>query len=325
LAHIEVIPYEEKYREQWDKFVLSSNNGTMFHLQRFFDYHAPGKFKFRHLLFFIENRLIAVLPGGITAPGVYESPVGGSYGNFALHDLSFALCLELVDAFLDYCQAHGINDVSLTAAPIIYQKKFSQDIDYALLWRGFAYDCHYISSVIDMRDYGGSVLENFDKTTRSTVRKIRRAGLLRIEHNEDYESSYPILIKNKQKHNAKPTHSYEDLMRLKELMPERLQLFNAYLGETPIAGSLNFVANARVLLVFYNMLLYEYDEHHPMYVLTNEVVSWAHKNGFSYVDIGISQDTKAVNPMTPSMSLIEFKEHFDTRCVLRSTLRKRLQ
>ncbi|HET7152691.1 MAG TPA: GNAT family N-acetyltransferase, partial [Candidatus Kapabacteria bacterium] len=178
MSKIEVVPYEEKYREQWDAFVLGSNNGTMFHLQKFFDYHAPGKFRFHHLLFFREGKLIAVLPGGITAPGVFESPVGASYGNFALHELSFANCLDLVDAFEDYCKANGINDVSLTAAPIIYQKKISQDIDYALLWRGFNYDCHYISSVIDMREYDNDVLQNFDKTTRRTVRKIQREGEL---------------------------------------------------------------------------------------------------------------------------------------------------
>ena len=41
-----------------------SNNGTMFHLQRFFEYHVPGKFKFNHLIF-LENDQIAAVLGGI--------------------------------------------------------------------------------------------------------------------------------------------------------------------------------------------------------------------------------------------------------------------
>jgi hypothetical protein len=52
-----------------------------------------------------------------------------------------------------------------------------------------------------------------------------------------------------------------------------------------------------------------------------EVVKWATENGFKYVDIGVSQDTKADNPMTPSMSLIDFKEKFDAKTVMRNTLR----
>jgi hypothetical protein len=37
------------------------------------------------------------------------------------------------------------------------------------------------------------------------------------------------------------------------------------------------------------------------------------------VDIGVSQDTKAENPMTPSMGLIEFKEKFDAKTIMRNT------
>jgi hypothetical protein len=38
-----------------------------------------------------------------------------------------------------------------------------------------------------------------------------------------------------------------------------------------------------------------------------------------WVDIGVSQDTKAEDPMTPSLGLIQFKERFDARGILRST------
>ncbi len=52
-----------------------------------------------------------------------------------------------------------------------------------------------------------------------------------------------------------------------------------------------------------------------------EVVKWSTDNGYQYVDIGVSQDTKAANPMTPSISLIDFKEKFDARTVMRNTLK----
>ncbi len=52
-----------------------------------------------------------------------------------------------------------------------------------------------------------------------------------------------------------------------------------------------------------------------------EVVKYSTEHGYKYVDIGVSQDTKAENPMTPSMSLINFKEKFDAKTVMRNTLR----
>ncbi len=60
---MEIIPYTEDWREKWDNFVLNSNTGNMFHLQRFFDYHPPGRFKFHHLMFIEKGEIAAVLPG----------------------------------------------------------------------------------------------------------------------------------------------------------------------------------------------------------------------------------------------------------------------
>src|SRR5690348_18420608 len=42
------------------------------------------------------------------------------------------------------------------------------------------------------------------------------------------------------------------------------------------------LANERTLLVFYNMLLYEYDEYRPIYLLMHHVVRWAREHGFDY-------------------------------------------
>ncbi len=48
---MEIIRYTDDWKEKWDKFVEESNNGTLFHLQRFFGYHTPEKFTFNHLIF----------------------------------------------------------------------------------------------------------------------------------------------------------------------------------------------------------------------------------------------------------------------------------
>lgn len=323
MSEIVAVPYEPKHRAQWDDFVLRSNNGTMFHLQQFLDYHPVDRFRFEHLLFLKQNRLIAVLPGGLTGEGVYESPIGASYGGFVLHDPSFSDCQSLVDALLAYADRAGWNDISLTGAPYIYQATLTQNIDFALLWRGFQFDCHYISNVIDLHRLVGDPLPHYSESTRLTVRRGRNSSQLQIEESSDFDSFYPILVENKARHGARPTHSLEELHRLRELMPDRFVFYSAILESEMIAGALNFVANPRVLLVFYPMMRYSHQQHRPIYALMDRVVRHARDNGFSYVDIGVSQDTKAENPMTPSLSLIRFKERFDSRGVMRSTLRWR--
>ncbi len=316
---MEIINYTEEWKDKWDEFVLNSSNGTMFHMQRFFDYHEPGKFTFNHLIFLEKGKIVAVLPGSILENGtVFESPIGASYGSIVVKDIKFRKALEIVSALLEWGKKNGIKEFILTSAPMIYETYPNQNLDFAMLWKGFKYQLHYISSAIKL-EKDRDIISRFSPTIRRNIRKTFRNPDIRVEVNERYDEFYPILLKNKARHNVKPTHSYEDLLRLKELLPDRLKLFMVYYKDKPIGGSLMFYPNKNVALCFYNMLLYEYAQYKPIQRVMYEVVKDATENGYAYVDIGVSQDTSADNPMTPSISLIDFKERFDAKSIMRNT------
>lgn len=315
---MEIINYTEEWKNKWDNFVLESNNGTMFHLQKFFDYHTPGKFKFNHLIFLEKGEISAVLPGSII-DNRFESPIGASYGSIVTKDIKFEKALKIVDTLIDYAKKNNIKEIELTAAPTVYENKPNQNLDFAMLWRGFKYKLHYISSAIKL-DPKIDIISRFDPTIRRNVRKSLKNPDIRVEINERYDEFYPILLANKARHNVKPTHTYEDLIKLRTLLPDNLKLFMVYYKDIPIGGSSMFFVNKTCALCFYNMLLYEYQEYKPIQRVMYEVVKYSTENGFQYVDIGVSQDTKAANPMTPSRSLIEFKEKFDAKTVMRNTL-----
>jgi len=315
---MEIISYSESWKEKWDEFVLRSNNGTMFHLQKFFDYHRPGKFNFNHLMFLEKGEILAVLPGALNQDR-FESPIGASYGSIVTGDIKFEKALVIVDTLLDYAKKNNFKEIELTPAPTVYEDKPNQNLDFALLWRGFSYKLHYISSAIKLNP-NEDIIMRFDPTIRRNVRKSLRDNDIRVEVNERYDEFYPILLANKARHNVKPTHSYDDMIKLRDLLPDNLKLFMVYYKNIPIGGSSMFFVNKTCALCFYNMLLYEYQEFKPIQRVMYEVVKYSTDNGYQYVDIGVSQDTKALNPMTPSMSLIEFKEKFDAKTVLRNTL-----
>ena len=316
---MEIIEYTEKWKDKWDKFVLESNNGTMFHLQRFYDYHPEGKFNFNHLIFLHKGNIAAVLPGSRIG-NLYESPIGASYGSIVTKDLKFSTAMELVSTLKEYGKQTGIKEILLTSAPRIYEKYQNENLDFALLWQGFEYDLHYISSAVKL-DENRDIISRFQPTVRRNVRKTLKNPDIKVELNDRYDEFYPILIENKSRHNVKPTHSLEDLLKLKELLPDNIKLFMVYYKDEPIAGSNVFVCNNRVTLCFYNMLRYEFEKLKPIHRVMYEVVKWSTENGYEYVDIGVSQDTKAENPMTPSMSLIDFKEKFDAKTVMRNTFK----
>jgi hypothetical protein len=319
MNQIIVNEFDKENRSEWDSFIDKSNNGTMFHKNSFLDYHPEGKFRFKHLEFRCGDKLIAVLPGGLTDNGsIFWSPVGASYGSFVTGDLSFENSLKIVDAFMDYCRKQGIREAFLIPPPIIYNVNYMQHLEYAMLYRKFDFELHYISHAIHLKN-GNDFLQNFDKTARKNLHKILRENRLKIVESSDYETFNRILLANKARHNVKPTHSLEDMIRLSELMPENLKLMLVYYDDIPIAGSWLFLCNSQVVLCFYNMLLYEYEHLKPVYLIMYETVRWAIENGYEWVDIGVSQDTSAEDPMTPSINLINFKERFDARGILRST------
>jgi hypothetical protein len=315
---MQIIPYTEAWKDAWDRFVLGSNNGTMFHLQRFFDYHKPGKFTFNHLMAVDKDRIIAVLPGSLQN-GLFESPVGASYGSIVTGDIRFQETLDLVSGFLEYGKQNGIREFLLTPAPLIYEARPNQNMEFAMRWLGFTYQLHYISSAIRL-DPGRDILSRFAPTIRRNVRKSLSNAEVRVEINDRYDEFYPILLNNKARFGLKPTHSYDDLIRLKSLLPDNLMLFMVYRGAAPIGGSLMFYANPVAAVCFYNMLLYDYAEYKPIQRVMYEVVKYCTEKGYQYVDIGVSQETSAANPMTPRVSLIDFKEKFDAKTIMRNTL-----
>ena len=323
---ITVHRYSPEFRQEWEAFVRNSNNGTMFQLQSFLDYHDEGKFLFHHLMFREKGQLVAVLPGGFfkNDTEAYWSPIGASYGSIVTGDEPFERCLAIVDALMDYCRRENFREIFLIPPPLIYSKNYSQHTEYAMLYRKFDFELHYISHAIELK-HGDKFLDHFDKTARKNIRKILREETISIRESDDYETFYRILVENKARHNTKPTHSLEDLQKLRTLLPDNLKLYLVYHGETAIAGSLLFLCNEKVVLCFYNMLLYEYEHLKPVYLIMYETVRWALEAGYEWVDIGVSQVPNDPDPMTPALSLIEFKERFDARGILRSTYHYRFR
>lgn len=315
--------YTESDYNDWDNFVLNSNNGTIFHTQRFLSYHSQGKFDFTSYMIYNNERLVAVLPGGYKKnENSYWSPVGSSYGSIVTEDLPYELSQAIVDAVVAFFQKQGISDIFLIPPPLIYSKVYNQHLEYAMLFRKFDFEYHYISHAIDLN---APELFNYPKKTRQKIRKAKNNTNLRLVEVNNFEEYYPILLKNKQKHNATPTHSLEDLRKLKELFPNAIRQFNLYYDDKVIAGNTMFLANPQVALCFYNMLDYDYEFLNPAYLMIDFVINWSKNNGYRWFDFGVSQVPQSEDPMTPSLPLIFFKEQFNTRGVFRSTYHRRVK
>lgn len=315
---MDVIRYEKKYLNEWEDFIQSSNNGTIFHTRKFLSYHPAVRFKDCSLLFKDKNKIISVIPAAQIKREdsvTFISHQGASYGGFVYKDsLSIRHAFELTEKLIDYCSNNKFEKIIITHSPFVYQKRYNNYIDFAFMKNGFQYLKREVSSIVSLDVKEDEVLNLFKSESRTAVRKSEKMGVV-IKESDDFDDYYKILKNNlAMRHNVNPAHSLNELIKLKKLFPEKIQLVGAYLKNKMIAGVVNFFCNEKVVLVFYISNDMEYQQYRAVNYLFFSIIKDAVRRGLSYLDFGLF----TVN-MDPNWGLGKFKENFGARGILRDT------
>ena len=316
---ITVRKFTAKDTKDWDDFVNQSNNGTIFHSRRFLGYHPEDKFHDHSLIFHKKEKVIGILPAAVIVEdgeNILASHPGTSVGSCAVPvELSFSDALRIVEKLSSYCEGNNFCKIRITQPPLIYSRRISQYMDFAFRKAGYHYLRREVSSILFLEHSVKENLENFKSTHKTAVRKAEKSGII-IRQTEDFEEFYTILKKNLSiRHNVPPTHSLSELLYLKELFPDRIILFGAYLKNEMIAGVINFVVNDRIVLAFYISHKKQYQELRPINLLFYKIFDWAICNKFKLFDFGIFTVHEK-----PNMGLARFKENFGASGVFRDTI-----
>ncbi|OPL19417.1 MAG: hypothetical protein AVO35_11070 [Candidatus Aegiribacteria sp. MLS_C] len=310
----------EADRGIWTDFVQRSNNGTIFHLPDFLDYHPLGRFENHHLIAEDGGGPVSVIPGALSRrdDGIwYRSYPGASYGGPVITDTTGLKSIErLLDALLAYCRKRGWKGVEMTPPPIVYYRRPHNYLEFALLQRGFGYRKRELTAVIDLSRLGEELNLGFRSSALRGVRKARKSGVEVVEE-QDFRLFYPVLESNlQQRHGVRPTHSLEELERLRDLVGgDRIRQFVAVHDGRVMAGMVMFHCNPRVTLAFYISHDREHQALRPVNLVYMEVISWAKQMGYHYMDLGTFTLDMEVN-----YGLCRFKESFSARGIFRNTL-----
>ena len=320
--HIE--EYKENRRAEWEAFVAAANNGTIFHRQQFLDYHPKNRFDNRHLMIRRGHALAAVMPCLVKDEQGQPTLIsygGASYGGLVTAPgLGVADIFQLAEKTVEHWGRQGIKRMLVTQPPLIYLRQPDQYLDFSWARLGFTYLKREITAVIPL-DFAAEqdIVASFKQETRTALRKGQKAGI-EVRPGGDLDEFYRILEKNlSQRHNVKPTHTAEELKKLKKLLPDDIIQFTAYLRDKPLAGITVFAANSRVILAFYISHDQNYQELRPVNAVYHEVIRWGWEHGYKYLDLG----TFTLN-MQPNWGLGKFKENFGARGFLRETFELRL-
>jgi hypothetical protein len=313
MAKIEIIPYLPLYRKLWEKIVMESNNGTIYHLQNFLDYHQEGRFNNFHHLISVDGRIETVIPGALLkdadGKSYFASYPGASVGGFVLPSrYGLEDTDNVIMSFLAYLNDKGIKRVDITPTPLFYGQKENQHIDFILSREKFQFKKREMSSVIPINKDIEDPIALLDPSVRRAIRKAQKCGIT-VEQDDSvgaYEKYHTILSENlSKKHNVKPVHTLAEMKDIKKRFPEMVTLMVAKLNSEIIAGIWIFRANPKVAVAFYIAQKYELQETRAVNLLYAQTLLKVKEWGHKYYELGLF----SVN-MSPNYGLGRFKESY---------------
>jgi hypothetical protein len=227
--------YRESDYEHWNTFVSKAKNATFLFHRDFMDYHKD-RFEDYSLLVFENGKLVVVLPANKDGEIVY-SHQGLTYGGLVYGEkLKLASVILIFKAVLLYLNENKIVKIQIKTIPSIYHSKPAEELNYAL----FLAEAQLIR-----RD----TLAVIDLSKPILIANGRKEGVkkgivngLKVKEVDDFEDFWnDILIPNlKDKHNAKPVHSLQEIVNLKKKFPENIRQFNVYYNDEIVAGTTLF-------------------------------------------------------------------------------------
>ena len=96
--------YINQNESRWDQFVSSGNNGTLFHLRKFLNYHPQDRFQDHSILIEKKQKLFSVLPAAeliVDGKRILVSHPGSTVGSFVIQKI-FRLQMPCL------CQKHWL-------------------------------------------------------------------------------------------------------------------------------------------------------------------------------------------------------------------------
>lgn len=253
LTDILIKRYETTDKAVWDAFIDASKTPMFMFKRDYMDYHKD-RFRDHSLMFYKENKLIAVLPASEKEKCLF-SHGGLTYGGLIIGCDTKQKCV--CDCFCmlrEYLTNHSISEMIYKTIPHIFHKQPAEEDLYALYRVGGIVKSITASTVIDLQNP-----LSMKKGRKAQISRAKREGVTvkRLENRNDYYSFMELEDEVLQlRHNVKSVHSCEEMFMLHEKFPNNIHLYGAIYEDSIIAGS----------------VVYEYDNViHTQYMAANDL------------------------------------------------------
>jgi len=232
---LEIKKYNSSNKDEWNKFIASSRQGTFLLNRNYMDYHAD-RFADHSLMIYKGSKLLALLPANYEGSTLY-SHQGLTYGGLITNTkATVETVCEAFTAINSYLAANGFNHVIYKAIPYIYHLLPADEDLYAL-----TNVCH---ARLTVRHISSTILPGispaFAESRKSGLRKALRNNIT-VGTSNRLDLFWNILNNNLQhKYGARPVHSLAELQLLQSRFPDNIKLYMAWKGNEALGGTLIF-------------------------------------------------------------------------------------
>ena len=273
--------YTDSDRELWNTFLSNSKNGIFMFHRNFMEYHKD-RFTDNSLLFYDEDKLVAIMPASIK-DGILSSHGGLTYGGFITsNDMKQHHMNDCFTALKEYAAQNRIKEIIYKHIPHIYHKQPAEEDLYSLYYNGSEVLKIEASTVIDLKQP-----LKMPKGRKAQVGRARREGVI-IKETDDFETFISLENKVLERHETKAVHSPSELHLLQSYFPDNIKLIGAFYQEKLIAGTVLFIYDNVVHTQY--MATTELAREIGALDLTIATVIETYKESKKWLDFGISTE-----------------------------------
>jgi GNAT acetyltransferase-like protein len=317
--------FEATDADAWDVFVERSVNGTFMHTRRFLGYHPPNRFRDRSLVLLDEgDRWLAVFPAAeVERDGqrLLQSHPGASYGGLVIGDEATPAQLdEMVHLVVAQARDAGFHGIRLRTVEKVFCRRGCDELDVAYFRAGFVTEGRELSSALYL---GGAsrdeLLARWTEMGRRNVRKAERSGV-EVRVSDDFTAFWQLLETTlAARHDTHPTHTLDEILRLRERLGDRVQLVAGYLDGRLISGTVLFSFNGIAAHTMYMAQDYEFQQFRSLNLVLFHASELCRDRGQRWLNYGISSEP-GTRGLELNHGLFAFKRSCGGEGVVRDSL-----
>jgi len=237
------------------------------------------------------------------------SPWKAPYGSFELaSEMSEDVISYFLEEITNWCVRKKINSLKVIAPPEFYQNQPS-NIFIKNGYRIIYTDLHQYFRVAQKFSH------NFAYSEKKRLNKCQNNGFTSSIVGKNLLPKAHELLTNSRKRKGYPvTMTFESLVEMFQKYPENYLLFAVFDKNIMISMAVSIRVNKDILYNFYHADHDDYATFSPTVMVVNEVNKYALKNGFQYIDLGISSNKGILNK-----GLYTFKKNLGSKECSRHT------